>query len=796
VEQSRLMSAKRKHTKRYLVSRATMRRREGNLPASVTRLVGRRREMAEIHRLLSASRLVTLTGVGGVGKTRLALHVAGQRHRAFADGVWWVELADLRNPDLLVVTAMRAIGLVNPATEDASELIQYVKDRRLLLVVDNCEHLVSACAVLADELLRAAPGLHILATSREPLNIAGEHAFSVPPLSVPQEGALTAAGDPALHEAVTLFAERAAASAPGFAVTADNRQVVAAVCRRLDGLPLAIELAAGRARALTPEQILHRLDDQYTLITGTGRARPSRHQTLQTAMDWSFQLCSEHERLLWTRLVVFAGGFDLDAVEAVCTGGDLTRGDVLEALIGLVDKSIVTRDERGGRGRHRMLETVRQYSLRRPGARGEMQRLRRRHRDYYLALTGQFGREWFGPGQAEWIERLHAEHANIRAALEFCFEDNREAESGLAIAGALWFYWVSHGTLREGRHWLDRGLLLLRKECPERTRALWVSAHLAALQGEIPAALPMLSECRLLARVTNDQVALSCATFVLGVTELFGDTPWRAVALLDKSLALERALSEPAPLASFPLFVLAIANIASGNFERGAELAEDCVARCQAHGEQWVRSYALKALGISECLRGRIEPATARIREAVKIKRELNDVLGIAWVIEVFAWIAAEEDDAVRSAWLFGASRVLWQPLGAYLSGFHAYLRWHDHYEKKARNALGEAAFLAASQHGAQLSPDQAIAYASEADSKPLAPQASSRPAAVLTKREAQVADLVAKGTSNRHIAEALVISQRTAEGHVEHILAKLGFTSRAQIAAWITAQQPPEPTV
>jgi predicted ATPase/DNA-binding CsgD family transcriptional regulator len=769
---------------------ATIRRREGKLPVGVTRLVGRRREVAEIHRLLSVSRLVTLTGVGGVGKTRLALEVAGQRRRVFADGAWWVELADLRSPDLLVVTAMRGIGLANPVTGDAAELIEYVRERQLLLVLDNCEHLVGACAVLVDELLRAAPGLHVLATSREPLSVAGEHTFLVPPLSVPHEDAATVAGDPAQHEAVMLFAERAAAAAPGFAVTAGNRQVVAAVCRKLDGLPLAIELAAGRVRALSPEQILHRLDDQYSVITGAGRARPSRHQTLQAAMDWSFQLCSEHERLLWVRLAVFAGGFDLDAVEAVCAGDELTREEVLEALIGLVDKSVVTREERGGRGRHRMLETVRQYGLHRPDAAVEVQQLRRTHRDYYLALAERFGREWFGPDQAEWIDRMRAEHANVRAALGFCFGDNREAKSGLAIAGALWMYWVSCGPLCEGRHWLDRGLLLHRQQCPERARALWACAYLAAGQGDIPAALPMLSECRRLADDIHDQVALSCAAYVLGMIEMFGATPGRAVALLEESLAVERALTEPTPLGSLPQFGLAFANISVGNIDRGTELAEDCLTRCQAHGEHYVRSYALMALGMSEVLRGQIEPATAHMREEIKIKRELNDVVGIAWAIEVFAWMAAEEDDAVRSARLFGASRALWRALGAYLSGFEVYLRRHDQYENKVRITLGETAFLVAFQQGTQLSTDQAVAYACGTHTPPPAPSAP--PPAILTKREAQVAALVATGASNKQIADQLVISQRTAEGHVEHILAKLGFTSRAQIAAWITAQQPP----
>ncbi|MET9618586.1 ATP-binding protein, partial [Kitasatospora indigofera] len=376
------------------------------LPADVTSLVGRRAELAELKRVLEDSRLVTLTGTGGVGKTRLALQVAREVRRAFPDGVFWVSLAEVGEPGLVALTVMDAVGLRTMGPEVTAGLVNYLRDKRLLLVLDNCEHLVEACADLAAELLPACPGVRVLATSREVLDIAGERTFLVAPLAVPEEdegpdrtpaaGAWTGA----VADAMALFADRAAAAVPGFEVTADNAWAVAALCRHLDGLPLAIELAAVRMRALSVEELLQRQDERYELLTRRQRGTPvSRHRSLRATVDWSFELCSPDERLLWARLSVFAGGCDLDAAESVCAREGLTRDAVLDVMAGLVEKSIITREEHHGRARYRMLETIRQYGREQLRSTGEEPELRRRHRDHYLRLAERVQERWFGPGQ-------------------------------------------------------------------------------------------------------------------------------------------------------------------------------------------------------------------------------------------------------------------------------------------------------------------------------------------------------------------------------------------------------------
>ncbi len=334
----------------------------GNLPIDVTSFVGRRRELSEARRLLGDARLLTLAGAGGVGKTRLALRLAAEVRRTFPDGVWLADLAPVQDGELVPQTVIAALGLQDHSTRLPVEtLLEYLAGKRLLLVLDNCEHVLDACAVLATKLLSQAEALRILATSRQLLSVEGEQVMEVPPLSVPDLDWLSAAGSLTGYEAVRLFAERAAAVVPGFAVTASNGAVVARLCQGLDGMPLAIELAAVRLRVLSAEQILERLDDRYRLLTGGSRTGLERHQTLRAAIEWSYDLCSPQEQILWGRLSVFSGGFDLEAAEQVCAGEDIAQEDVFELVTGLLDKSVLAREEHGSRVRYRLLETIRQY---------------------------------------------------------------------------------------------------------------------------------------------------------------------------------------------------------------------------------------------------------------------------------------------------------------------------------------------------------------------------------------------------------------------------------------------------
>ncbi|MGH3392311.1 MAG: ATP-binding protein, partial [Actinomadura sp.] len=398
-----------------------------------------------------SSRLVTLTGAAGVGKSRLAIQVARDVRRAFPDGVWLVELAKLDDDSLVDSAVAAALELsVSSGRAPIDVLINYLADKRLLVVLDNCEHLLGACARLMRRLLPEAPGLRVLATSREPLGIGGEQVWLVPPLSVPEPESLRS-GTAHQYEALTLFEERASLVLPGFVLSPENEAVVARLCRRLDGLPLAIELAAVWLRALSVEQILARLQDRFGLLTTGDQTVEARHRTLWAAVEWSFDLCSELERTLWARFSVFSGEFDLDAAEAVCGDDDL---DVLTGIAGLVAKSVLVRDEGGTSARYWMLDTIRHFGAERLATTGEREGLRRRHRDYYLSLAESVEAESRGPQLAEWTARLRAERGNLWAALDYCLTEPGEPRTGMRMAAALWPYWVAGGFVRDGRHWL------------------------------------------------------------------------------------------------------------------------------------------------------------------------------------------------------------------------------------------------------------------------------------------------------------------------------------------------------
>src|SRR5215470_14041325 len=384
----------------------------GNLPAELTSFVGRRNEIAEVRRLLASSRLVTLTGVGGVGKTRLALRAAAGLRRAFRDGVWLVRLDQLRDEALVAQAVAGALGLQDRTRyAPVAALADYLAGRQLLLVLDNCEHLVDAAAELADQVLRAAAGLRVLATSREALTIEGETVLAVPPLPAPQAGRPLSVAELARFPAVSLFAERAAQVVPGFAVTEANAAAVAGICRRLEGLPLAIELAAARLPVLSAEQIDARLGDRLGLLTRGGRTRPDRQRTLRASIEWSYELCTRAERLLWARLSVFAGGFELDAAEGVCADDRLAAGDVLDLVADLAGKSILIAEHREGVARYRLPEPLREFGQERLCESGEETALRRRHRDWHEQLARRADTDWLAPQATDLEARLFREHA-------------------------------------------------------------------------------------------------------------------------------------------------------------------------------------------------------------------------------------------------------------------------------------------------------------------------------------------------------------------------------------------------
>ncbi|KAF0957257.1 protein kinase domain-containing protein [Rhodococcus sp. T7] len=758
----------------------------GCLPLELTSFVGRRNELTEAKNLLSVSRLVTLTGIGGVGKTRLALRVAADVRRGFADGVRWVELGELQDGSLVVDMVAAALGIRDRSARRLDDVVaEFLGPRHLLLILDNCEQVVDAAAALAETLLRSCPELRILTTSREPLTLGGEAVLRVPPLTAPDpDRPPTLRGLPR-YDAITLFTQRAAAAVPGFEITEDNRVTVARICRRLDGLPLPIELAAARLRAMSPEQILQRLTDRYTLLTRGNRGAPTRQQTLRLSIDWSHDLCTPAEQQLWARLSVFAGSVELDAAEDVCAT-DPAEGDLLDVVTSLVDKSILIREDAGPVVRFRMLETLRDYGREKSEQSGEHSVLRRRHRDWYQQLVLRAQAEWISPRQREWIARLEREQPNLREAMEFCLsEPGADTTAGLRIAAALFQFWLSRGLLSEGRHWLDRALAHRPGQpATARVDALYADSVLAGLQGEIASATARVEEARALAEQMTDPVVHARVAHAGGLLALFsGDLPHACTRLEEavEAFGARGNLSDRV----WTLMTLGLAYELQGDGPRAITCHQRALDTTEAHGESVFRSYSLWAMGVAVWQQGDRGRAVRLLEQCLRLTRLVDEPLTAAVALEALAWIAADQDNARRAAVLLGAAEALGRSVGSSPVLYPNLLTHHEDCERLTRRALGERAFEAARREGAAQGFDAAVAYALGEDTPAPAPPAGPTTTS-LTKRERQVAELVSQGMTNKAIANQLVISQRTAQGHVEHILTKLGFTSRAQIAAWI----------
>jgi predicted ATPase/DNA-binding CsgD family transcriptional regulator len=832
-------------------------RRGHQPPVETTSFVDRRDELAEGRRLLATARLVTLTGPGGVGKTRLAGRIAARVERAFPDGVRFAHLAGLLDPALVPLAAADALGLHDHSEQPPLDtLVERLRDRRLLLVLDNCEHLLSACAELAAALLHGTTGVRVLATSRHRLALTEEHLLDVRPLPVPDpDSDLSAA---VTHPALALFADRAAAVVPGFELTPDNRAAVARLCRRLDGLPLAIELAAVRMRVLGVDQLVARLDDRYRLLTTGSPAVLPRHQTLRAAVDWSHELCTEAERLVWARASVFAGSFDLEAAEAVCAdtdpgvrdganngaygdggdgpydggyggGGDganLGEGvganndkgvgvhphegvdvhpqDVLEAVAGLVDKSVLCREGGPGTARYRLLDTLRYYGLdklrQRPGAESAA---RRRQRDWAQAVAAECERRWFGPGQREIVARLRADQDNLRAALEFSLTAPGEARAGLGLAGTLWFYWHACGAPREGRYWLDRALDAYPEPTRERARALWVAGLLAGCPEDLTRGRHRAEDARALARRLGDPAEVAHAEYLLGLMDLFGDDVPAALEHYETAVARNPVDGQLPSLAVLDQAELAASLAFLGHTDRAVQVCEDAHRLCEEHGEEWVRSYVLRVLALAYAERKEWDRAEPHARDALRRKLAVHDVIGIGLTLDLLVVITAARGAHERAAVLLGGADRVWAGIDGNRFGSTTYNSARKESETRVRAAVGPGVFDRAYRRGGGLGLTAIVSYALQEAGKPVVPgprRTDGGPApdavrgdtrlASLTRREREVAELVAEGLGNQQIADRLVIARRTAEGHVERILGKLGFSNRSQIAAWVAARR------
>lgn len=761
------------------------RTKDGSLPCELTSFIGRRHELTEAKRLLSGSRLVTFTGTGGVGKTRLALKVGSDVRRTFADGVWLVELGQLRDPALLAHTFADTLGLQQRSAQPPlTMLVEYLTEKQLLLIVDNCEHMILPVAELVEALLHVCPDLKVLATSREPLGIGGETVMRVPPLTVP---GTTLPRQPrhgaAISDAVALFVERAKAAVPNFDLTDADQAAIMQICRQLDGLPLSIELAAVRLRSMSATQILDRMTDRYALLTRGHRGAPSRQQSLRLSIDWSYWLCSPDEQRLWAQVSIFAGSFDLDDVGGVSGRlfGAVPLVDVVDSLVG---KSVLTREETAARVRFSLLETLRAYGRGRLREAGEYATLQRRHRDYYLQMVKQSESEWISPKQAEWITRLRQEQPNIRDALEYSASEIGEAATGLEMASALYPFWYTRGLFSEGRRWMGR-LLAVDKESAtaQRIKTMCWSAEMAGMQGDFVAATPLLVKARELAQHLGEDEISAVVSYVEGNLALYSGDTSRAVTLF------ERALDGLHPKTNLVRRIEALVSLGVAGWVLGdAPLAvashHEVLTVTREHGESVYRAYSLWSLGLVSWTQGQLREGSEFLSEGIRSAHHVDDPVTGALCVEALSWIAAEEGRDERAAVLMGAARALRKIVSGPTVHIPGIVDNHAQCVRRTRKAFGVDAYAAAYRSGKALSFDEITAIALN-ETPPVPSTRPSEAGSSLTKRERQVAELVSEGLTNKEIATRLFISPRTAQGHVENILIKLGFTSRTQIAAW-----------
>ncbi|MEV0118204.1 LuxR C-terminal-related transcriptional regulator [Streptomyces sp. NPDC050844] len=766
------------------------------LPLEVTGFIGRERELREVGALVDKARLVSLIGPGGVGKTRLALRTARTALPRFADGACFVELSSLHDPVLLPHTVAAALGLSEQGDRDPVDLVvAYLVGKRLLLVLDTCEHLVDACAMLADLILRMAPEVTVLTTSRQPLDVPGEFAYPITPL-------------PCDREAVQLFGERAAAVVPGFAVTEANRAAVTSVCRRLDGIPLAIELAVVRLRVLPLGDLAARLEHRFQALTGGRRGAVPRHRTLRDTIDWSHDLCTPQERTLWRRLSVFAGDFDAEAAEAVCGGGELPAEAVLEQLIGLVDKSVVLRVE-ADEARYRLLDTLREYGAEQLTESGEQETYRRAHLEYFAAFAERADRPFHSDRQPEQLTAIARCLQNFRVALEYGtgHDDPELARRGLDLATRLWTHWIMTGRLREGSRWIKSGLASVDSDCPERVEGLHRLAWILMVLGWHDESEPYVLESLAMAERMGDARGAAYAVEFRGCLAQFRGRLDEAHRDFDAARHAFRKLGDSDGLA-ITCFIQTFGAALVGDVGHAWEVSGEGLRALEAApGECWTRSYCLLyrqlALWLSQD-DSRAEERDRLGREALALKQTVDDRLGAAIALELLAWSAARAGRDERAAWLLGSAEAIWVRIGGVRLFNVAILHVeHDTAVAKARATLGDSAYAAQHERGAGLSLAESVTHVAEgtdalpeptprAEAEPPArrssapvPRARDRATAQpgsLTAREREVAALVAEGLTNRQIAERLVISKRTADAHVEHILSKLGLTSRTQI--------------
>ena len=812
-----------------------------NLPVQLSHFIGRDHARAEIKPLIWSARLLTLIGPGGCGKTRLALKIANELLDAFQDGVWFIELAPLADAALIPRTIMSALDIPEQSGRAlADTLTNQLRPRELLLVLDNCEHLIAGCAELVVTLLRHCPALKILATSREALNLTGEMTWTVPPLSMIDPQSATDAATLQTSEAACLFLDRASAAQSDFAVSDPTAPAIAQICQRLDGMPLAIELAAARVRALTVDQIAARLDNRFSLLSFGDRTAPARHQTLRAMIDWSYGLLDRAEKTLFRRLAIFSGGWSLEAAEAVCADGDLAVNDVLAVLSRLVDKSLVIVDRSHSTARYHFLETIRQYALEKLVEAAEVDRLRGSHLAYFIQWAETAESHLHTRDQLSWLARYETDHDNLRAALDWSQSDHRLATEALHLVAACGRFWRMHGYFSEGRQHLSKALASsdAQDHTATRARALNSLAHLMYLQSDYPAMRPVADEAYsiwrelgaagrsgmafalgLLGELATEEGDYDRAPHFLeealeiyrelgdtrGVGEMYMQLGWasmrvgdypRAAEHLGRFLTLAQQVGDPHLLA-FAYSGLGEVAVRQGQYDRAVSWLEQGLALNRDRGDKWGVSTLLGSLGWVALRQRDFDRMRDRLSESISIRTETGDKGGLAWCLEKLAEAACLQGRTAIAVEIFGAAAALRTPLGSVIDP--ADRLDYDRLIAELRSTLGDKAFAANWAKGEAASLNDTIAAALAEPDRPLKPIESAKDKSRgLTAREREVAALIAHGKTNREIAETLVVELKTVETHITHILNKLGFENRVQIATWAVNHglaNPPTPT-
>jgi predicted ATPase/DNA-binding NarL/FixJ family response regulator len=813
-----------------------------NLPVQLTSFIGREQEIANVMRLLFGAPLVTLTGAGGSGKTRLAIQIAIAISEAFADGAWLVELAPLSEPELVPQLVVEALGLhPTPDQPVLESLLNFMRPKQMLLILDNCEHLSAACARFAQQVLSHAPELRILATSREPLGIAGERIYPLSGLSWPAinlEAIRKGQGRLDLQEligfdAIRLFVERARLFSPDFSLVSENASAVAEVCQRLDGLPLALELASARLNVLTVQEIAARLDDRFALLTsGQRTGLEARHYTLRAAIDWSYALLTAEEQALLRRLAVFAAGCSLDTAQAVCAGEGIEAGRMLDLLSSLVDKSLVIAETNGRpQARYRLLETIREYALDKLEQAGEEQRVRDRHLDLFLARAEEAAPRLGDAYQQLWLNWLEGEHDNLRAALAWSLESGR-IEAGLRIVSALVRFLEIRGYIQEGMAWFERLFAQVDEGVSPVAcaNACTFAAFLAMFLGDAKASIEYGRKAVDFAEAAGDEGGPVLAFALAGLSSgarVAGDFQ-TAFTIGESVISAYRE--------SGPPFYLGMALIAQGDlaielgyYDAARELLDESLSLAREAGDAFRIAHTLNTLGdLGRCQNDYVEAQSAYEKSAVLL-RQLDARHDLASILRNLGRTCLHVGDVERAHAMFSESLAIHQAeqhragmaecligfasiavligmplIGARLLAAAAasgrqrtpYV-WptkrmeYDEYLELARSHLTLAEFQAAQSEGSAMSLEQAIDYARNLPLKPNAAPGAVEELGGLTRRELEVAALIERGLSNREIANELVLSRRTVEKHVANILSKLGFTNRAQIVRWAIEKGP-----